>query len=67
MKKGKIVLLAVLGALVLFVGAPLIAILTGMRGEPADGPDAGIVLGFQLEEGGKPADVLAARCDAAAD
>ena len=66
MKKGKIVLLAALGALVLFVGAPLVAILAGAGGAPAEAPDAVIVLGFQLQESGRPADVLVARCEAAA-
>ena len=67
MKKGKVVLLTAVGVLVITVGAPLVAILIGGSGKPAEAPDAVIVLGFQLDEGGKPADVLAARCEAAAD
>ena len=67
MRKRKIAILTVAGVAVLALGAPLIAMIAGASGRPAEDAGAVILLGFRLEEGGRPAPILLDRCRTAAD
>lgn len=67
MRKSKLVLLTAAGVVVIVLVAPLIAMIAGASGRPAEDAQTVILLGFKLEENDAPAPMMQARCRAAAD